>query len=151
MSGAVEPSSLQSTSTSLLNSLNNTTPSPDTSSLSSPLQLLTAPFRAFQHVETFALRTIPQAVGRITGINTLWGGGIGSAAGVSGAVATNAVADMAGSGIPNVAGQEGSYYFAEFVGAIKKLGGFFGYLTSIWSFACLVEVSYGSKYPKSPR
>ncbi|KAJ5200700.1 hypothetical protein N7472_005904 [Penicillium cf. griseofulvum] len=47
--------------------------------------------------------------------------------------------DMAGNELADVAGQESGYYIAEFLGAMKKLGGFFGYLTSLWSFACLVE------------
>lgn len=143
MSGIVEPSTIPSTSASLLQHLNTTTPSPATSSLFSlPIQLLTSPLRAFQHAETFALRTVPQTLVRITGINNLWSGA-GSTAGTGSAAATHAAADMAGSGFADVAGQDGSYYVAEFVGAIKKLGGFFGYLTSLWSFACLVEVSSG--------
>lgn len=143
MSGIVEPSTVQSTSASLLHHLNTTTPTPDTSSLSSlPLQLLFAPLHALQHAETFAFRTVPRSIGRISGISSLWSGA-GSTAGAGSAAATHAAADMAGSGLANVADQEGSYYFAEFLVAIKKLGGFFGYLTSVWSFACLLEVSSG--------
>jgi hypothetical protein len=146
MSGIVEPSTIASTSASLLQQLNTPTPSPATSSLSSlPLQLLTSPLRAFQHAETFALRTVPLTFVRITGINTLWKG-VGSTAGTGSAAATHATADMAGSGFADVAGQDGSYYIAEFLAALKKLGGFFGYLTSLWSFACLVEVSSGSEH-----
>jgi len=146
MSGIVEPSTVPSTSASLLQHLNTTTPSPETSSLSSlPVQLLTSPLRVFQHAETFALQTVPQTLVRITGINHLWSGA-GPAAGTGSAAATHAVADMAESGFADVAGQDGSYYVAEFLGAIKKLGGFFGYLTSLWSFACLVEVSSSSEH-----
>ena len=45
---------------------------PEASSLSSlPLQILTSPLRAFQHAETFALRTVPQTLARIPGMNAL--------------------------------------------------------------------------------
>jgi hypothetical protein len=143
MSSVVEPSTIPtSSSTTLLQQL-NTTISPDISSLSSlPHQLLTSPLRAFQHAETFALRTVPQTLARITGIKALGQtirSGAGSAAGVSGTAATHA-ADMAGNEFADAAGQQSGYYIAEFLGAMKKLGGFFGYLTSLWSFACLVEV-----------
>lgn len=143
MSGIVAPSTIPTTSSAALLQHLNTTISPETSSLSSlPHQLLTSPLRAFQHAETFALRTVPQTLARITGIKalaqTIWSGA-GSAAGASGTAATHA-ADMAGNEFADAAGQESGYYLAEFLGAMKKLGGFFGYLTSLWSFACLVEV-----------
>jgi hypothetical protein len=145
MSGIVETSTVASTSSApLLQHLEPTT-LPQASSLSSlPLQILTSPLRAFQHAETFALRTVPQTLARIPGMNALglgfWSGtdptpGAGDAV----AAATNAAANMAGDGAAGV-GQEGGYYIAEFLSAIKKVGGFFGYLTSLWSFACLVEV-----------
>ncbi|KAJ5497461.1 hypothetical protein N7463_009448 [Penicillium fimorum] len=142
MSGIVEPSTIPTTSSTALLQHLNTTLSPQASSLSSlPHQLLTSPLRAFQHAETFALRTVPQTIARIAGIQALgqniWSGA-GSAAGASGTAATHA-ADMAGTELADVAGQESGYYIAEFLGAMKKLGGFFGYLTSLWSFACLVE------------
>ncbi|CAI7658390.1 unnamed protein product [Penicillium discolor] len=142
MSSIVEPSTIPTTSSTALLEHLNTTISPDTSSLSSlPHQLLTSPLRAFQHAETFALRTVPQTLARITGIKVLGQtirGGAGSAAGASGTAATHA-ADMAGNEFADAAGQQSGYYIAEFLGAMKKLGGFFGYLTSLWSFACLVE------------
>ncbi|KAJ5515956.1 hypothetical protein N7527_007516 [Penicillium freii] len=142
MSSIVEPSTIPTTSSTALLQQLDTTISSDTSSLSSlPHQLLTSPLRAFQHAETFALRTVPQTLARITGIKalgqTIWGGA-GSAAGASGTAATHA-ADMAGNEFADAAGQQSGYYIAEFLGAMKKLGGFFGYLTSLWSFACLVE------------
>ena len=143
MSGIVEPSTIPTTSSTAFLQHLNTTLSPETSSLSSlPHQILTSPLRAFHHAETFALRTVPHTIARITGIQALgrnlWNSA-GSAAGSSTTAATHA-ADMAGNELADVAGQESGYYFAEFLGAMKKLGGFFGYLTSLWSFACLVEV-----------
>lgn len=143
MSSIVEPSTIPTTSSTALLEHLNTTISPDTSSLSSlPHQLLTSPLRAFQHAETFALRTVPQTLARITGIKALGQtirSGAGSAAGASGTAATHA-ADMPGNEFADAAGQQSGYYIAEILGAMKKLGGFFGYLTSLWSFACLVEV-----------
>ena len=107
-----------------------------------PHQLLTSPLRAFQHAETFAFRTVPRTFARITGIKalgqTIWGGA-GSTSGASGTAATHA-AEMAANEFADTASQESGYYIAELLGAMKKLGGFFGYLTSLWSFACLVEV-----------
>jgi hypothetical protein len=129
----------------LLQHLESTT-LPEASSLSSlPLQILTSPLRAFQHAETFALRTVPQTLARFSGMNALgldfWSGA-DTTTGARDAVATaaNAAANMAGDGTAGGVGQEGGYYIAEFLSAIKKVGGFFGYLTSLWSFACLVEV-----------
>jgi hypothetical protein len=150
MSGIVEASTVASTSSvSVLQHFEPTT-LPEVSSLSSlPLQILTSPLRAFQHAETFALRTVPQTLARIPGMNALgldfWNGvdpttGAGDAV----AAATNAAANMAGDA--GGAGQESGYYMAEFLGAIKKVGGFFGYLTSLWSFACLMEVGLDRQY-----
>lgn len=143
MTGVVGPSTVPtSSSEALMQHINTTVLSQETSSISSlPQQFLTSPLRAFQHAETFAFRTIPHTLARITGIQAIaqkfWGGG-GTAAAES-AAATHAM-DMASSEFADVATQESGYYFAEFLGAIKKLGGFFSYLTSLWSFACLVEV-----------
>ncbi|CAG8360814.1 unnamed protein product [Penicillium salamii] len=142
MSGLMEPSTIQSTTASLLQHAKTSTPTPDSSSLSSlPLRLLTSTIHALEHVDTFAFQTVPESVGRITGISSLWSGA-GPTSEAGSTAATHAVADMAdmaGSGLAEGAAQEGSYYFAEFLVALKKLGGFFGYLTSIWSFACLLE------------
>ncbi|CAG7951754.1 unnamed protein product [Penicillium olsonii] len=138
MSGLTEPSTIQSTTASLLQHANTSAPTPDSPSLSSlPLRLLSSSIHAFKHVDNFAFRTVPASVGRMTGISSLLGGA--GPTSEAGGAATHAVADMAGSGLGDTAAQEGSYYFAEFLAALKKLGGFFGYLTSIWSFACLLE------------
>ncbi|KAG0153669.1 hypothetical protein PDIDSM_2323 [Penicillium digitatum] len=142
MSGIAGPSTIPTTSSTALLQHLNTILSPNPSSFSSlPHQLLSSPLRALQHAETFALRTVPQTLARFPGIKAFGQtiqSGAGSAARVSSTAATHA-ADMAGNGFADAAGQESGYYIAEFLGAIKKLGGFFGYLTSLWSFACLVE------------
>ncbi|KAJ6061880.1 uncharacterized protein N7446_006000 [Penicillium canescens] len=139
MSGIVETSTMASTSTFRIHNFARrfiivviATPDPH------------FPLRAFQHAETFALRTVPQTLARFSGMNALgygfWSGAdptIG--AGDAVATAANAAANMAGDGTAGGVGQEGGYYIAEFLSAVKKVGGFFGYLTSLWSFACLVE------------
>jgi hypothetical protein len=143
MSGVVGPSTVPtSSSAAQIQNFNTTTQSPETSFSSLPHQLLTSPLRVFQHAETFAFRTVPQTIARVTGIQALsrniWGGA-GPTGGAGGAAATHA-ADMAANELADAAGQETGYYLAEFLEAVKKLGGFFSYLTSLWSFACLVEV-----------
>ncbi|KAJ5120796.1 uncharacterized protein N7515_010184 [Penicillium bovifimosum] len=129
--------STPTSSATLIQKLNTTTQSLDSSS-SFP-QLLTSPLRVFQHAETFAFRTVPQTIVRVTGLQALsrniWGGLTG---GAGGAAATHA-ADMAANELADAAGQESGYYLAEFLETVKKLGGLFSYLTSLWSFACLVE------------
>lgn len=52
-----------------------------------------------------------------------------------------AAATTAGEGAAQAVGYGDSWYVAELMQTMRKVGGFFGYLTSIWSFACLVEVS----------
>lgn len=73
----------------------------------------------------------------------MWNGA-GATADAGSAAATHA-ADMAGNSFIEAAGQEGGYYVAEFLMAMRKLAGFFGYLTSFWSLACLVEVGSRTK------
>ncbi|KAJ6164742.1 hypothetical protein N7470_003414 [Penicillium chermesinum] len=54
------------------------------------------------------------------------------------AAASEAVADTQG-GVAEVAAQADGWYLTEFMNTMRKVGGFFGYLTSVWSMACLVE------------
>lgn len=65
-------------------------------------------------------------------------GGAAAAAGDAGDAA-QAAADLAGGGGAAAFGD--NWYLGEFLMAAKRIGGFFGYLTSVWSFACLVEVN----------
>lgn len=50
-----------------------------------------------------------------------------------------AASDIA-AGVPEAVAAGDGWYIGEFMQTMRKVGGFFGYLTSIWSFACLVEV-----------
>lgn len=112
--------------------------------LPSPRELLSLPLRALHHAETFAFSTVPRHIARMAGIEdislNLWP----TAAPVAGQdiahEAMNAAAEIA-AGAPEVVEQVENWYLAELTSTMRKVGGFFGYLTSIWSFACLVEVS----------
>ncbi|KAF7717554.1 Uncharacterized protein PECH_006593 [Penicillium ucsense] len=109
--------------------------------LSYPLNLLALPFRALSHAETFAFNTVPRHIAQLTGLNNinlnLWGGAAPTAGqhGLEG----NAVAAAAGAAGEAAAGYGDSWFVTESMQTMRKVWGFFGYLTSIWSFACLIE------------
>ncbi|KAJ6133883.1 hypothetical protein N7523_000205 [Penicillium sp. IBT 18751x] len=142
MSGVVGPSAMPSTSASFAQTINKTVSATSGNSIipSSPLELLALPIRAFQHAETFAFSTVPRHVARLAGIEdvtvNLWSGPASTASdtGMAGEAAA-ATANMAGEAV----GYGDSWYVTEFLQTMRKVGGFFGYLTSIWAFACLVE------------
>ncbi|KAJ5674459.1 uncharacterized protein N7477_004393 [Penicillium maclennaniae] len=142
MSGGVGPSAMPSTSASFAQTINNTVSATSGNSIipSSPLELLTLPIRAFQRAETFAFSTVPRHVARLAGIEdvtvNLWSGPASTASdtGMAGEAAA-ATANMAREAV----GYGDSWYATEFLQTMRKVGGFFGYLTSVWAFACLVE------------
>lgn len=142
MSGVVGPSAMPSTSASLAQTINNTVSATSNNSIlpSSPLELLTLPIRALQRVEAFAFSTVPRHVARLAGIEdvtvNLWSGPATAAVdtGMAGEAAA-ATANMAREAV----GYGDSWYVTEFLQTMRKVGGFFGYLTSGWAFACLVE------------
>jgi len=146
MSGVVGPSTMPSTSESLAQSINTTVSATSRNSIlpSSPLELLTFPIRALHRAETFAFSTVPRHVARLAGLQdvtvNLWNGPAPTASdiGLTGE-AVAATANMAREGVAQAVGQGDSWYVTEFLQAVRKVGGFFGYLTSVWSFACLVE------------
>lgn len=134
--------------TSFANNINNTVSATSvTSLLPSPRDLFTLPFRALNQAETFAFSTVPRHIARLTGINDIgtsfWSGGASAIgdAGLRGDAMAPAAANTAGEGVAQAVGYGDSWYMAELMQTMRKVGGFFGYLTSIWSFACLVEVS----------
>jgi hypothetical protein len=136
---------------SLANNINNTVSATSVSSLlPSPRDLFTLPFRALNQAETFAFSTVPRHIARLTGLNDIsvsfWSGGphaIGET-GLRGDAM--AAANTAGEGVAQAVGYGDSWYVAELTQTMRKVGGFFAYLTSIWSFACLVEVSTNPEY-----
>lgn len=153
MSGVVDPSAMPNTpAESFVQNVSATvTATPENSFLPfSPLELLTLPIRVIHRAETFAFSTVPRHVARLAGLEnvgiSLWGG-TGATAGDTGlagdamAAASQATAGVAGEGVAQATAQGDSWYVTEFLQTMRKVGGFFGYLTSIWSFACLMEVS----------
>lgn len=110
---------------------------------STPVELLTLPIRILHRAETFTFSTAPRHVARLTGLEgisvSFWSG-VASTTGDRMAD-TSQAAGMAGERVAQAVGQTDSWYVAEFFHTARKVGGFFGYLTSVWSFACLVEVS----------
>ncbi|KAJ5102275.1 hypothetical protein NUU61_004497 [Penicillium alfredii] len=143
MSVVAGPSTVSSTSgVPLMQKLNTSASAiPETSSLS-PLKVLLFPLRALYRAENFVFSTVPRHI--VTGIqNTsrnFWGGAASTArgAGLAGDAAA-AGTQGAGAGVADAASQAGGLYVNEFLQAMRKVGGFFGYLTSIWFFACMVE------------
>lgn len=153
MSAVVGPEAMPSRSAgSLVQNLSTTVPTTSGTSLlpSSPLELLTLPIRILHRAETFAFNTVPRHVARLTGMEdigmNLWGGVAPGPPGTGLAddavtTASQAAAGLADEGVAQAMGQGDSWYVTEFLQTMRKVGGFFGYLTSVWSFACLVEVS----------
>ncbi|CAI7675912.1 unnamed protein product [Penicillium pancosmium] len=142
MSSVLGPAAVPSTTdASLVQALNATASATSGSSFlpTSPLALITFPLRVLNQAETFAFSTVPRHFLRLAGISNIemnfWGGAA-AAAGDAGDAA-QAAADLAGGGGAAAFGD--NWYLGEFLMAAKRIGGFFGYLTSVWSFACLVE------------
>jgi hypothetical protein len=140
---------------SLANNINDTVSATSvTSLLPSPRDLFTLPFRALNQAETFAFSTVPRHIARLTGLNDIsmsfWSRGASAIGetGLGGDAMAAAAANTAGEGVAQAAGYGDSWYVAELMQTMRKVGGFFGYLTSIWSFACLVEVSTAWIYPE---
>lgn len=149
MSGMSE-TGMPNTSSPLTSSFNETVAkSASLALIPSPRDLVLFPIRALQHAETFAFNTVPRHLGRMVGMGdinlNLWpnpvaAGGDGGVAAGAVAAATEAAAGPTG-GVAQVAAQAESWYITEFMNTVRKIGGFFGYLTSVWSMACLAEVS----------
>lgn len=110
---------------------------------STPVELLTLPIRILHRAETFVFSTVPRHVARLTGIEdtgvSFWSGAAPTT-GDTMADTSQAAAGIAAERVAQAVGQGDGWYGAEFVHTAKKVGGFFGYLTSAWSLACLVEV-----------
>lgn len=149
MSGVLGPATMPTASSVVAGNLNTTvTTTSSLAILPSPRDLFLLPIRALQHAEAFAFNTVPRHIGRMVGVGdinlNLWPAPApsiadGSAAAEAFGAATEAVAGTAG-GVAQAATQAESWYLTEFMNTMRKVGGFFGYLTSVWSMACLVEV-----------
>lgn len=155
MTAVVCPSPIPSTSAApLVQSLTDTISATtgNTPLSTSARGLLSLPFRVLQEAENLALSTVPRQIVRLAGLDGLglniWSDAAPTAGETTVAAdavvaASQAAANMAGEGAARAAAEGGSWYLTEFFQTVRKVGGFFGYLTSIWSFACLVEVSGG--------
>lgn len=148
MSSDVGPSIMPSTSpASLTQQLNATTSATVSDSLlyTAPRALLSFPLRTLYSAETFAFRTVPRNIAKLVGLQ-----GAASAAGGTGltghgvAGATHAGVDSAVEGLADTVAQGGSSHLSNILHTVSKLGGFFSYLTSGWSLACLALVCYDS-------
>ncbi|KAJ5256881.1 hypothetical protein N7478_012985 [Penicillium angulare] len=150
MSNVLAPASIPSTSSASVAQSINATISTTTASAfipSSPRQILSLPLRALHHAETFAFNTVPRHIAKLVGIEDLSLNIWPTAAPVTGRTVLSQEAMTAAShaasiatGAPQGAGSEG-WYMGEIMQTMRKVGGFFGYLTSVWSFACLIETS----------
>ena len=159
MSGIVDSSTIPSTSAApLMQSLNDTLSATagNTPLSTSASGLLSLPLRALHEAENLAFSTVPRQIVRLTGLENfglnIWGGAAPAAAETTVAAdavvaASQAAANMAGDGAAQAVAEGDSWYVTEFLQTMRKVGGFFGYLTSIWSFACLVEVSSHPCHP----
>lgn len=114
--------------------------------LSSSRDVLTFPFRAIYRADKFAFTTLPRHIAKFVGLE-----GIASQlmedTSVSGAAAAAAGTQAAGDGMAGAAaatGSESGSFITDFFITLKRLSGFFSYLTSRWSLACFTVVSCGS-------
>lgn len=122
-----------------------TSATPGNLSLSaSPRTLLLFPLRALYRAETFVFRTVPQSIARFVGIQSATSAARTGFTGDGVAAATHAAAHTPVEGLADTMGQEGGSYLSNILHTMRKLGGFFSYLTSGWSLACLALVRYGS-------
>lgn len=107
------------------------------STTSLPRELLVSPLRALYKIETFTFFTLPRQTARLLGLDgmaaQLWSRTLGT--GFSEGDATSQVAANAGT-----AAEDGGINFADVFETLRKLGGFFTYITSRWSLACFTVV-----------
>jgi hypothetical protein len=149
MSGVIGPSTSPSTSAAPLVHQLNATASGYSLLPSSARAVVLFPLRVLYRAETLAFRTVPRNIARLAGLEnlstSLWGGAaatVGETGLADGAAAAaRGAADMAGEGVGDAVARGGGFHFSDLLQTMRKLGGFFSYLTSLWSFACLIEVS----------
>lgn len=111
--------------------------------LSSSRDILAFPFRAIYRADKFAFTTLPRYIVQSLGLEGLAAQLMDDTPGTA-AMAADAVGDgVAGAGaVAAGSDPETSSYVAELLFTLKRLSGFFSYLTSRWSLACFTVVSY---------
>ncbi|KAJ5638557.1 hypothetical protein N7528_000947 [Penicillium herquei] len=105
-------------------------------------ELLSLPLRALHHAETFAFNTVPRHIARLAGIENvslnLWPTAA-PLTGDSGLAQEAMSASEVAAHMAQAAAEGEGWYAMEFMETIRKVGGFFAYITSVWSFVCLIE------------
>lgn len=117
--------------------------------LSSSRDVLTFPFRAIYRADKFAFTTLPRHVAKFVGLEGMASqlmentSGTGTAAAAAGTQAAGVMGEgMAGAAAAT--GSETGSYITDLFVTLKRLSGFFSYLTSRWSLACFTVVSCGN-------
>lgn len=138
----------------LVNNASNVTTTK--SLLSSSRDLLSVPFRAIYRADTYTFSTLPRQVAKLVGLGnvaaqlmddtTASGGAVGGET-MARAAAETVVGEGAASAAAAAAtGQESGFHIADFFHTLRRLSGFFSYLTSRWSLACFTVVSADNLY-----
>lgn len=110
--------------------------------LSSSRDILAFPFRAIYRADKFAFSTLPRYIVKSVGLEGLAAQLMDDTPGTA-AMAADAVGDGTVGAAAAAAGSdpETSSYVADLLITLKRLSGFFSYLTSRWSLACFTVVS----------
>lgn len=136
----------------LVNNASNVTTTK--SLLTSPRELLSVPFRAIYRADTYAFSTLPRQVAKFVGLQSVAAGLMDDTTASGGApggetVARAAAETVVGEGTAGAAAaaaatsQESGFHIVDFFHTLRRLSGFFSYLTSRWSLACFTVVSAG--------
>lgn len=115
--------------------------------LSSSRDVLTFPFRAIYRADKFAFTTLPRRVAKFVGLEGMASQLMENTSGTGTAAAGTQAADVMGEGMAGAAaatGSETGSYITDLFVTLKRLSGFFSYLTSRWSLACFTVVSCGN-------
>ena len=128
---------------------------PENATASMAQDLLTFPLRAFYKVESFAFFTLPKNIIRLSGLEDMaaraWGADFFADDIVASQRATAAGAGAASAGAAGDAGDamtgsaavgDGGVHLGDVFDTLRKLGGFFSYIASRWSYACFVVVRF---------
>lgn len=113
--------------------------------LSSSRDVLTFPFRAIYRADKFAFTTLPRNIAKFVGLEGIASQLMENTSGSGAAAAAGTQASGDGmAGAAAATGSESGSFITDFFITLKRLSGFFSYLTSRWSLACFTVVSCGS-------
>ena len=117
--------------------------------LPSTKELLLLPLRIVYRVEIFVFVTLPRQIFRLIGLESVAASLVGGAAGLAEGHGlpmdtASAIAATAGAGADGAAAVDAAntswFGVGELLQSLRKFGGFFSYMTSRWSLACIVVV-----------